>query len=88
MSTHAVTATLADGSTQRFEGDVVLIATGASPRVLPDAQPDGERILTWRQLYDLEALPEHLVVIGSGVTCRIRARLHRTRGEGDADLQP
>ena len=67
-STHAVTATLADGSTQRFEGDVVLIATGASPRVLPDAQPDGERILTWRQLYDLEALPEHLVVIGSGVT--------------------
>src|SRR5919107_940253 len=32
------------------------------------AQPDGERILTWRQLYDLPELPEHLVVIGSGVT--------------------
>ncbi len=48
--------------------DVVLIATGASPRVLPSAQPDGERILTWRQLYDLDDLPEHLVVVGSGVT--------------------
>lgn len=49
---------------------MVLIATGASPRVLPSAQPDGERILTWRQLYDLEALPEHLIVVGSGSPAR------------------
>ena len=46
----------------------MLIATGATPRVLPDAEPDGERILTWRQLYDLTELPEHLIVVGSGVT--------------------
>lgn len=68
VSTHGVIATLADGSQERFAGDVVLLATGASPRILPDATPDGERILTWRQLYDLEELPEHLVVVGSGVT--------------------
>ena len=30
--------------------------------------PDGERILTWTQLYDMKALPEHLIVVGSGVT--------------------
>ncbi len=48
--------------------DVVLIATGASPRVMETAQPDGERILTWQQIYDLDALPERLVVVGSGVT--------------------
>ena len=48
--------------------DVVLLATGATPRVLATAEPDGERILTWRQLYDLTELPEHLVVVGSGVT--------------------
>ena len=36
--------------------------------VLPGAEPDGERILTWRQIYDLPRLPDHLVVIGSGVT--------------------
>ena len=48
--------------------DVVLLATGASPRVVAGAEPDGERILDWRQLYDLPALPEHLVVVGSGVT--------------------
>ncbi|MBT0566851.1 NAD(P)H-quinone dehydrogenase [Williamsia sp. CHRR-6] len=72
MSTHRVIARPVDAddesAEQHFDADVVLIATGASPRVLPSAQPDGERILTWRQLYDLETLPEHLVVVGSGVT--------------------
>lgn len=68
LACHRVKATAADGSTSEHEADVVLIATGASPRVLPSAQPDGERILTWRQLYNLESLPEHLVVVGSGVT--------------------
>ena len=47
---------------------MVLIATGARPRVLPDAQPDGERILTWTQVYALTELPEQLIVVGSGVT--------------------
>lgn len=50
------------------EADVVLLALGAQPRVVPGAEPDGERILTWRQVYDLPELPERLVVVGSGVT--------------------
>jgi NAD(P)H dehydrogenase (quinone) len=50
------------------EADTVVIAVGASPRRLPTAQPDGERILTWTQLYELEEVPEHLIVVGSGVT--------------------
>ena len=53
---------------EAVEADAVLLAVGATPRELPDAMPDGERILTWRQLYALEALPERLVVVGSGVT--------------------
>jgi len=58
-----------DGDTEYIiDADTVLIATGATPRVLASAEPDGERILTWRQIYDLPALPEHLVVVGSGVT--------------------
>jgi dihydrolipoamide dehydrogenase len=68
LAHHRIKATAADGSITEHDADVVLIATGASPRVLPSAQPDGERILTWRQLYDLDALPEHLIVVGSGVT--------------------
>ncbi|HLK01150.1 MAG TPA: FAD-dependent oxidoreductase, partial [Streptosporangiaceae bacterium] len=54
------------------EGDVhaetILIATGAHPRTVEGSEPDGERILTLRQLYDLDELPENLIVIGSGVT--------------------
>ncbi len=65
---HCLEVSSADGQTTRVEADVVLLAVGSSPRVLPGAEPDGERILDWRQLYDLPALPEHLIVIGSGVT--------------------
>jgi len=54
--------------TSTVDADVVLIASGAHPRILPGAEPDGERILTWRHVYDLPQLPEHLVVVGSGVT--------------------
>jgi len=50
------------------EADVILLALGATPRVLPTAVPDGERILTWTQLYNLKELPERLIVVGSGVT--------------------
>jgi NAD(P)H dehydrogenase (quinone) len=51
-----------------ISADVVLIATGAQPRVLPGAVPDGDRLLTCRQLYDLGELPRELIVVGSGVT--------------------
>jgi len=68
LATHTVKVTGNDGRESTLKADVVLIATGASPRILPGAEPDGERILNWRQLYDLDELPEHLVVVGSGVT--------------------
>jgi pyruvate/2-oxoglutarate dehydrogenase complex dihydrolipoamide dehydrogenase (E3) component len=68
LAEHVVGVTLEDGSTESFAADAVLIATGAHPRILAGSEPDGERILTWRQIYDLPELPEHLVVIGSGVT--------------------
>ena len=53
---------------RRLDADVVLLATGARPRPLDGGEADGERILTWRQLFGLRELPEHLIVIGSGVT--------------------
>lgn len=68
MAHHRVKVTTPDGKVGVLKADIVLIATGASPRVLPNAVPDGDRILTWRQVYDLETLPEHLIIVGSGVT--------------------
>ncbi|MBK9475248.1 MAG: NAD(P)H-quinone dehydrogenase [Tetrasphaera sp.] len=63
-----VEVTLADGGQELIGADIILLATGATPRVMDSARPDGERILTWQQIYGLERLPEHLVVVGSGVT--------------------
>ncbi|WP_242504257.1 NAD(P)H-quinone dehydrogenase [Promicromonospora panici] len=63
-----VVAELPDGGTEVLEADSILLALGATPRTLPTAVPDGERILTWTQMYNLRELPERLIVVGSGVT--------------------
>lgn len=67
-SNHFVIATTADGKEERLAAKTIIIATGATPRELPSAKPDGDRILTWKQLYNLTELPEHMIVVGSGVT--------------------
>ncbi|MCJ7439725.1 MAG: FAD-dependent oxidoreductase [Acidimicrobiia bacterium] len=62
-----VLAETADGI-ERLEADFVVVATGSRPRV-PDFAPiDGERVLTTRQCYPPPEIPEHMIVIGSGVT--------------------
>ncbi|MDM4722459.1 NAD(P)H-quinone dehydrogenase [Micromonospora sp. WMMA1363] len=67
--THRVIVNSADGGAEySIDASTVLVATGATPRQLPTAVPDGERILTWRQVYDLTELPRRLIVVGSGVT--------------------
>jgi len=63
-----VIAEYLEGGEQSFDADVVLLATGARPRILESAEPDGERILNWEQIYDLTEVPESLIVVGSGVT--------------------
>jgi dihydrolipoamide dehydrogenase len=64
---HEVIAETASGE-ESIPADAILVAVGAHPRVLETAQPDGERIFTWTQIYSLTEIPEHLIVIGSGVT--------------------
>ncbi len=59
------TVAVGDG---RISAKTILLAVGARPRVLRGAEPDGDRILNWTQLYGLQELPEHLIVVGSGVT--------------------
>jgi dihydrolipoamide dehydrogenase len=57
-----------DEGVSEIEADAILVSTGSRPRVPEWAQVDGERILTTRDAYPPRELPEHLVVIGSGVT--------------------
>ena len=68
VSPAKVSVDLVSGTTQELDADVVLVATGATPRVMESARPDGERILTWQQLYTLSEIPKRLIVVGSGVT--------------------
>lgn len=63
-----VHVTAADGMEYDLSADAILVAVGAHPRELASAKPDGERIFNWTQLYSLSEVPEHLVVVGSGVT--------------------
>ncbi|MGC0420561.1 NAD(P)H-quinone dehydrogenase [Embleya sp. AB8] len=63
-----VVADLADGTERSLDADAILISTGAHPREIPGAEPDGERILNWKQMYGLSELPRELIVVGSGVT--------------------
>lgn len=60
--------TTSEGVETRVTFDKALISTGSFPRVPEWAPVDGKRVLTTRHCYDLDHVPDHLVVIGSGVT--------------------
>ena len=64
---HHVVADTADGE-RTFEADAVMVSTGSRPRLPEWAKVDGERVLTPRDAYPPPVLPQHLVVVGSGVT--------------------
>ncbi|WEO78110.1 NAD(P)H-quinone dehydrogenase [Cryobacterium sp. SO2] len=64
----------------RIEADTIVLSVGASPRTMPTMMPDGERILTWTQLYNLKSVPKHLIVVGSGVTGAEFASAYRALG--------
>ncbi len=66
-SAYTVVADTASGP-EELEADAVLLSTGSRPRIPEWAAVDGERVLNTRQAYPPPEIPEHLVVIGSGVT--------------------
>ena len=65
---HAVSVRVPDEDEQELSADAIVVSTGSRPRVPDWATPDGIRVLTTRQAYPPPELPEHLVVVGSGVT--------------------
>ena len=65
---HVMVQPTVGGEPERIEAKTIILAIGAYPRELEDSMPDGKRILNWKQLYNLKELPEHMIVVGSGVT--------------------
>ncbi|MGB7860287.1 MAG: FAD-dependent oxidoreductase [Acidimicrobiia bacterium] len=57
-----------EGGTRSLGFDKAIISTGSAPRVPDWAPVDGRRVMTTRDCYDLDQVPDHLVIIGSGVT--------------------
>ena len=49
-----------------YEADAVILATGARPREMPFMPVDGEHVITSKQALTLPALPESMIVVGSG----------------------
>ena len=67
----ASTLDVGDGET-RIKARRFIIATGAKPLVPPISGLDGTSYLTYETVWDLEALPERLIVVGAGpVGCEL-----------------
>src|SRR6476469_2147835 len=79
LAAHSIRALAHDGTEEVLEADVVLISTGATPRVLPGAEPAGERLLDGRQIYDLPDLRAQLVSAHTDMGVRVTLISSRAR---------
>jgi NAD(P)H dehydrogenase (quinone) len=57
-----------NGVIEELSADFIVVATGSRPRVPDFVTVDRERVLTTRDAYPPPEIPEHAIVIGSGVT--------------------
>jgi NAD(P)H dehydrogenase (quinone) len=64
---HTVVVETSAGS-EELPADFVVVATGSRPRVPEFVTVDGDRVLTTRDCYPPPVVPEHAIVVGSGVT--------------------
>jgi len=70
VDAHTVEVTAADGAKSTLQARDVVIATGASPMLIPGVQADGTRVLTYLEAIVQERLPKSVVVIGaSAIGC-------------------
>ena len=70
VDAHTVEVTAADGAKSTLKAKDIVIATGASPMMIPGVQVDGTRVLTYLEAIVQERLPKSVVVIGaSAIGC-------------------
>ena len=58
---------MADGSSQTYTADHVVLAAGSEPAAIPPAPVDGDRVVDSTGALCFEAVPQRLGVIGAGV---------------------
>lgn len=62
----AITIRAADGSERALSAKHIVVATGARARTFPGIEPDGERIVTYREAIVRDVRPDRVVVLGAG----------------------
>jgi dihydrolipoamide dehydrogenase len=55
-----------EGSTTELKGKNIIVATGASPFIIPGIEVDGEKVVTYREAILQDNLPESVIIVGSG----------------------
>lgn len=50
----------------KYKADNIIIATGARAKYFPGMEPDGDRIITYKEAMTLDKKPKSLIVIGGG----------------------
>ncbi len=72
-----------EGQRREVRAGHVIVATGSKPRSLPGLVPDEQRILTSDGIFQLQELPDSIVIVGAGVIgcefATILSHLGRTR---------
>jgi dihydrolipoamide dehydrogenase len=70
VDAHTVEVTSPDGGKTVLKASNIVIATGASPMLIPGVQADGKNVLTYLEAIVQDHLPESVVVIGaSAIGC-------------------
>ncbi|MGI8549425.1 MAG: Si-specific NAD(P)(+) transhydrogenase [Dehalococcoidia bacterium] len=67
VDAHTVRVTTGEGGTLDLMTEVILIATGSSPRYPANVPPDKKRIFDSDSILELQRLPQSMIVLGSGV---------------------
>ncbi len=67
LDSHTVEV-VTEHATRQIAADIIVLSSGSRPRIPDWATPDGVRVLTTRDAYPPPRIPQHLVVVGSGVT--------------------
>lgn len=66
IDTNRLTATGEDGVTTTLQAKNIVIATGASPMMIPGMDIDGKWVVTYQEAILQERLPKSVVIIGAG----------------------
>lgn len=67
LSAQQVLVTAKDGSTERIDGDAVILAVGSRPLELPTLPTDKRHILTSDDVLNLDCVPSSICIVGGGV---------------------